>query len=54
MPAALSINDFIPFGLTCELRYRNAYLLFDQTGKILEDLREHFPGLEVTSAFYLL
>jgi uncharacterized protein (TIGR04255 family) len=32
------------------VRYKNAYLIFDRTGKILEDLRERFTELEISSA----
>lgn len=46
----LDIDDFVPFSVTCELRFKNAYLIFDRTGKILEDLREHFTELEISSA----
>jgi uncharacterized protein (TIGR04255 family) len=51
MPTSmLNIDDFAPFSVTCELRFKNAYLIFDRTGKILEDLREHFTELEISSA----
>jgi uncharacterized protein (TIGR04255 family) len=50
MPTLLSINDFIPFSVTCEVRYKNAYLIFDRTGHILEDLREHFTNVQTSSA----
>src|SRR5271165_73386 len=50
MPSPLTIDDFKPFSVTCELRYQNAYLLYDRTGQILEDLRTHFSDLEVSNA----
>jgi hypothetical protein len=50
MPNALHIDDFVPFSVTCEARYKNAYLIFDRTGHIWEDLREHFTNLEATNA----
>lgn len=46
----MTVDDFTPFSVTCELRYKNAYLLFDRTGQILKDLGEHFTSIEVTSA----
>jgi uncharacterized protein (TIGR04255 family) len=46
----LSIDDFIPFSVTSEVRYKNAYLIFDRTGQILDDLKQHFTGLEISSA----
>ena len=50
MPSPLSIDDFIPYSVTCEARYKNAYLIFDHTGRILEDLREHFTNIETSAA----
>jgi uncharacterized protein (TIGR04255 family) len=50
MPSSLSVDDFKPFSTTCELRYKNAYLLYDRTGIILEDLRESFTDINVTVA----
>ena len=50
MPSPLSIDDFIPYSVTCEVRYKNAYLIFDHTGRILEDLREHFTNIETSAA----
>jgi hypothetical protein len=51
MPTSmLNFDDFTPYGVTCELRFKNAYLIFDRTGKILEELREHFTQPEISSA----
>ena len=46
----LRIDDFKLLTLTCELRYKNAYLIFDRTGQILAELREHFSDIEVSAA----
>jgi len=50
MPARLTIDDFKPFSVTCELRYKNAYLIFDCTGQVLEDLRDSFTDINVSNA----
>jgi uncharacterized protein (TIGR04255 family) len=50
MATFLTVDDFKPFTITCELRFKNAYLLFDRTGAIVEDLRGHFTDINVTSA----
>ena len=50
MPSSLTIDDFRPLNVTCELRYENAYLIYDQTGQILEDLREGFTNIKVSVA----
>jgi uncharacterized protein (TIGR04255 family) len=50
MPNTLTIDDFKPFSVTCELRYKNAYLIYDRTGRILEDLRESFTDINVSTA----
>lgn len=50
MPASLTIDDFKAFNLTCEMRYKNAYLIFDRTGHVLEDLRESFTNVSISQA----
>jgi hypothetical protein len=50
MPISLSLDDFKLFRAVCELRYENAYLLFDRTGKIYHDLRNSFTNLQVQNA----
>lgn len=50
MPSSLTIDDFKPVTVTCELRYENAYRAYDQTGQILEDLREGFTDIKVSLA----
>lgn len=49
MPS-LTIDDFRPFSVTCELRYKNAYLIYDRTGQVLEELRNSFPSIAVSTA----
>jgi len=50
MPSLLTIDDFKPFSVTCELRYKNAYLIYDRTGQILEELRGSFTNINVSTA----
>jgi uncharacterized protein (TIGR04255 family) len=50
MPSSLTIDDFKPFNVTCEWRYDNAYLLYDETGRIIQDLQELFTNVNVTVA----
>lgn len=47
--ARLTIDDFKPFSVTCELRYANAYLIYDRTGQVLEDLRKTFTNITVSA-----
>jgi hypothetical protein len=49
MPA-LTIDDFKPFSMTCELRYKNAYLIYDRTGQVIEDLRGTFTDIIVSTS----
>jgi len=44
----LTIDDFKQYSLTCELRYKNAYLIYDRTGQIIEDVRESFTDINVS------
>jgi uncharacterized protein (TIGR04255 family) len=46
----LTIDDFKPFSVTCELRYKSAYLIYDRTGQVLEDLRDKFTDISVSTA----
>jgi len=48
MPA-LTIDDFKPFSVTCELRYKNAFLIYDRTGQVLQDIKNNFTNIAVTS-----
>lgn len=50
MPLPLSVDDFKMISAVCELRYEDAYLLFDRTGQICTEARSNFSDCEVTSA----
>ena len=50
MPLRISVDDFKLISAVCELRYENAYLLFDRTGQICQEVKSHFTDCEVTSA----
>jgi uncharacterized protein (TIGR04255 family) len=50
MLSPLTIDDFKAFSTTCEVRYKNAYLIYDRTGQILEELRETFTDINVSTA----
>jgi len=50
MPSALTIDDFKAFSATCELRYKHGYLIFDRTGHVMEDMRESFPDIALSTA----
>jgi len=49
MPVPLSISDFKMTSATCEIRYDNAYLIYDRTGQICHDLKASFTGFKVQS-----
>jgi len=49
MPS-LTIDDFKPFSVTCELRYKSAFLIYDRTGQVLEDMRKAFTNITVAAA----
>jgi uncharacterized protein (TIGR04255 family) len=48
--ARLTVDDFKPSSLTCELRYQNAYLIYDRTGQVLQSLRGTFADVIVSAA----
>jgi hypothetical protein len=50
MTAPLSFSDFKMTLAVCELRYDNAYLVYDRTGLICDELRKLFKGVNVSSA----
>jgi uncharacterized protein (TIGR04255 family) len=50
MPAPLNFDDFKVYNLTCEVRYENAYLIYDRTGHIVESLKGTFTNIQVASA----
>ena len=49
MPGSLTIDDFKQYSLTCELRYKHAYLIYDRTGQVIEDVRETFTDIDVST-----
>jgi hypothetical protein len=46
----LSIDDFRLRNVTCEVRYADAYLLYDRTGSVMNDLRAALTELKVINA----
>jgi hypothetical protein len=50
MPLRLSVDDFRMFSAVCELRYEDAFLLFDRSGRICNDAKERFTDCEIVSA----
>ena len=50
MPSPLTIDDFKPSNVTCELRYKNAFLIYDRTGQVIEDVRESFTDINVSAS----
>jgi hypothetical protein len=45
MPNTLNFDDFEPVSTVTELRYKNAYLIFDRTGQILQEIRDSFTAI---------
>jgi len=50
MPITPSVEDFKIITAVCEVRYQDAYLLFDHTGRICEEMRNSFSSVRVNSA----
>ncbi len=50
MPVPLTVNDFSLIRAACELRYENAYLIYDRTGQIANALGKRFESFEVVTA----
>ena len=50
MAGGLTFDDFKPFTITCELRYPNAYVIYDRTGSILSELKASFTNINVSAA----
>jgi uncharacterized protein (TIGR04255 family) len=50
MSTRLAFDDFKPVNVTCELRYRNAYLVYDRTGHVIKDVSEAFTNVVVQAA----
>lgn len=47
---ALTFSDFRPIGLAFEIRYPEAYLLWDRAGRIAQELQARYPVSRLTSA----
>jgi hypothetical protein len=50
MPIKLTVDDFKLVSAVCELRYAEACLLFDRTGKICNEAKAQYTECEVVSA----
>src|SRR5437016_82646 len=50
MPMHLSVADFKMTVAVCELRYENAYLIYDYTGRICHEVRPLYTDCNVLSA----
>jgi uncharacterized protein (TIGR04255 family) len=50
MANLLTIDEFKPISVTCELRYKSAFLIYDRTGHVIEDLRDSFTDINVSAA----
>jgi len=50
MPIPLSADDFKLYRGVCEVRYEDAYLIFDRTGIVFQRVRESFTNVEVMNA----
>jgi uncharacterized protein (TIGR04255 family) len=50
MALALTFDDFKTFSITCELRYLNAYLIFDRTGIVISDMKDSFTNVIISNA----
>lgn len=50
MPSPLTIDEFKLVSITTELRYKNAFLIYDRTGRVLKDLHDSFTDINVSSA----
>jgi hypothetical protein len=46
---SLSISEFKMTSAVCEIRYDDAYLVYDRTGQICHELKAHFSGFKVQS-----
>jgi hypothetical protein len=50
MPLRLSIDDFNVVSAVCELRYADAFLIYDRTGQICIDSKAAYTNCEVVTA----
>jgi len=46
----VTFDDFKPLSVTCEWRYKNAFLVYDRTGHVIRDLSETFANIVVQAA----
>jgi hypothetical protein len=49
MSPVLTIDEFKLLRSVCEIRYANAFLIYDRTGQILRELSDSFTNLNVAS-----
>ncbi len=50
MPVHLSVADFKATNAVCELRYENAYLIYDRTGLVCHEARAFYTNCNVVTA----
>jgi len=50
MPIPLSIADFKTVSAVCELRYENAYLIYDRTGQVCQEAKASYTKCNIMSA----
>jgi len=50
MPIPLALTDFKMTQATCEVRYEDAYLIYDRTGHVFHEIRGSFTDLKVINA----
>jgi hypothetical protein len=50
MPVPLSVADFKTVNAVCEVRYDNAYLIYDRTGQVCHEARRSYTNCNVLSA----
>jgi hypothetical protein len=46
----ISIDDFAQYHATCEIRHKQAFLIFDRTGHVVHSLRKSFSDLLVSTS----
>jgi hypothetical protein len=50
MPISISVSDFKVTTAVCEVRHENAYLLYDRTGMLCEEIQKSYTDCTVASA----
>jgi hypothetical protein len=48
--APLNVDQFTPMSATFEVRYGTAFLIWDQTGSVWEEVKKRYPGITVEQA----